>query len=244
MHSSETPSEQPGAIYWPKLFRGTLIKRYKRFLADVTLDSGETVTAHCANSGSMKECSEPGRPVWLSYHDNPKRKLKYSWEMIDMGTSLVGTNTGIPNRLIKLSAENNLIPELTGYETIKAEVKAGKQSRLDLALYSSDRRTCYVEIKNSTLVDGNLAMFPDAVTSRGLKHLHELKHLVSEGNRCMMVYLVQRMDAFLFRPADHIDPAYGEALRDVVKAGVEIAVYDVDLTPDYIKLRNPLPYEL
>jgi sugar fermentation stimulation protein A len=243
METANTQTET-GIIKWPELFKGTLIKRYKRFLADIRLESGETITAHCANSGTMKECCEPGRPVWLSYHDNPKRKLKYSWEFIDMGNSLVGVNTNIPNRLVKTSIECGKVEELSGYDTVTAEIKVGKNSRLDLFLSGNGKKNCYVEIKNCTLVTNGFAQFPDAVTTRGLKHLKELRELVSQGNRCMMFYLIQRMDAEKFGPADHIDHAYGKELRNALKDGVEIAVYDVILNREYITLGKKIPHIL
>lgn len=233
-----------GAIIFPKLFEGVLIKRYKRFLADIKLKDGSIITAHSANTGSMLECSEPGRTVWLSHHDKPERKYKYSWEIIDMGTSLVGINTGVPNKLVKLSAEAGLIDELSGYDLVKPEVKTSEGSRLDLCLYKEGRRDCYVEIKNSTLVKNSLASFPDAVTARGLKHLKELQRLVTENNRCVMFYLVQRMDATEFEPAHTIDPKYAEELKRAHENGVEILVYDVDITTQHIKIRKKIPFKL
>jgi sugar fermentation stimulation protein A len=233
-----------GALVWPDLIRGTLIRRYKRFLADVLLDDGREVTAHCPNSGSMKACSEPGRPAYLSVHDDPRRKLKYTFEIIDMGSSLVGVNTGVPNRLVRAAAEAGLIEELAGYGTIQAEVKINDRSRLDLMLSDPDRGRCYVEIKNCSLVTDGHARFPDAVTERGLKHIHELETLLGEGHRCMMFYLIQRMDASVFSPADDIDPAYGKALRRAVDRGVGIAVYDVDITTRWIRLGKKVRYLL
>ena len=230
-----------GGHIWPDLIRGTLIKRYKRFLADVRLESGDTVTAHCPNSGSMKACSEPGRPVYLSHHDNPKRKLKYTWEMIDMGSSLVGVNTNVPNKLVKSSIEAGMIPELAGYETVTPEVKVSDHSRLDLVLSDPDKGRCYIEIKNCSLVDRGHAQFPDAVTERGLKHIHELESLLQQGNRCVMFYLIQRMDADRFSPADHIDPAYGKGLRQAAKQGVETLVYDTAITTQGIIIGNKVP---
>ena len=221
--------ETLSGLQWPELVTGTLIKRYNRFLADVKLLSGETVTAHCANSGTMKECSEPGRTVYLSYHDNPKRKLKYTWEMIEMPTSLVGVNTLVPNRLVRKSIEYDLIKELKGCDKIKSEVKTGEHSRLDLLLTKKNSAKCYIEVKNCTLVSDGTAYFPDAVTTRGLKHLVELQKLISKDIRCVMFYLVQRMDSRIFKPADHIDPAYGNELRRAVKNGIEILVYDVKI---------------
>lgn len=234
-------SDPKGGLSWPDLIRGTLVKRYKRFLADVMLDQGHVVTAHCPNSGSMKACCEPGRPVYLSYHDNPKRKLKYTWEIIDMGSSLVGVNTIVPNRLVRAAAQAGIISELTGYEKVDAEVKVSDRSRLDLVLSDPIKGTCFVEIKNCSLVNEGHAQFPDAVTERGLKHIHELEHLLDQGYRCMMFYLIQRMDATVFSPADHIDPAYGKALRHAVDKGVEIAVYDVNITFESILLGNKVP---
>ncbi len=232
------------AIIFPKLYEGVLIKRYKRFLADIKLKDGSIITAHSANTGSMLECSEPGRTVWLSYHDKPERKYKYSWEIIDMGTSLVGINTGVPNKLVKLSAEAGLIDELSGYDLVKPEVKTSEGSRLDLCLYKEGRRDCYVEIKNSTLVRNGLASFPDAVTARGLKHLKELQRLITENNRCVMFYLVQRMDSTEFEPAHTIDPKYAEELKRAYKNGVEILVYDVDITTEYIQIGKKIPFKL
>ena len=232
-------------LTWPELIPGKLIKRYKRFLADVELEDGTVVTAHCPNSGSMTACSEPGRPVYLSWHDNPKRKLKYTWEIIQMPGSLVGVNTLVPNRLVKTSIENGLVPELADYETIRPEVPTSKGSRLDLLLTDSLGAKCFVEIKNCTLVLEGAACFPDAVTQRGQKHLKELERLTGEGHRCVMFYCIQRMDAQVFRPADHIDPKYGEALRTAyLKGGVEILVYDVWMNLERIVLNRKIPFQL
>ncbi len=228
------------SIHWPKLIKGTLIKRYKRFLADIKIESGEIITAHCANSGTMKECSMPGQTVYVSFHDNPKRKLKYSWQLIEMPTSLVGVNTMVPNRLVKLSVEQGLVNELTGYSEIISEVTINKKSRLDLLLINRNQDHCYVEIKNSTLVENGIASFPDAVTTRGLKHLRELQKLVLDGNRCVMFYLIQRMDANVFRPADNIDPAYGKELRAAANNGVEILAYDVHINLEEITLNKKI----
>ncbi len=226
---------------WPELTKGTLIKRYKRFLADVELDDGKQVTAHCPNSGTMIACCDPGRPVYLSYHDNPKRKLKYTWEMIKMPSSLVGVNTMVPNKLVKTSIEQELVNGLDGYDEVKAEVKVGDHSRLDLCLVKGKKEKCYVEIKNCTLVENQIASFPDAVTSRGLKHLVELQNLIKKGHRCVMFYLIQRMDAVSFQPADQIDPAYGKELRKAVQNGVEVYVYDTVIDLKQIVLNKKIP---
>ena len=230
-------------LKWPRLIEGTLVKRYKRFMADVKLRNNHVVTAHCPNSGSMKACCEPGRTVYLTRHNKPSRRLKYTWEMIDMGTSLVGVNTIVPNRLTKAAVLAGDVPELAGYETVRSEVKYGKNSRIDLLLESGEKR-CYVEIKNCTLVVEGLARFPDAVTSRGLKHLVELQEQVKQGDRSVMFYLIQRMDADRFEPADHIDPAYGRELRKAVQNGVEVLVYDVAMDLKGIRLNRSVPFQL
>lgn len=233
-----------GTVHWPKLLPGALIRRYQRFLADVRLDNGQTVVAHCPNSGSMQTCAEPGRPVYLSWHDNPKRKLKYTWELIDMPTSLVGVNTQVPNRLVAQAIAAGDVAALGGYETVRREVKAGKNSRIDILLESKMRRPCFVEVKNCTLVTDGVASFPDAVTVRGQKHLTELQKLAAGGCRCVMFFLVQRMDAARFTPADHIDAQYGRLLRQAVQSGVEMLVYDVQIDLAGIRLNEPVPYDL
>lgn len=237
---------RPGAttLPWPPLITGTLIKRYKRFLADVELESGEIVTAHCPNTGSMQACCEPGRSVYLSRHDNPKRKLKYTWELIAMPGSLVGVNTLTPNRLVALAIAGSDIKELRGYDRIQREVKVGDHSRIDLLLTKGANRRCFIEIKNSTLVEDGVALFPDAVTARGQKHIAELEKLSAAGDRCVMFYFIQRMDARVFRPADHIDVAYGKALRQAVKNNVEVLAYDVHIDLQGIRIRRKIPCEL
>lgn len=228
----------------PPLVSGVLIRRYKRFLADVQLDDGRTVTAHCPNSGKMTACCEPGRRVYLSRHDSPKRKLKFTWELIQMEDSLVGVNTLTPNRLTAMSVESGAAPELSGYQKVKREVKVGENSRIDLLLTGGRSRDCFVEVKNCTLVEAGIARFPDAVTTRGQKHLEELERLSAAGKRCVMFYLIQRMDAEVFKPADDIDPVYGEKLRRAFRNGVEILVYDVRLDLESIRLRRPIPFLL
>jgi len=228
---------------WPNLICGTLIKRYKRFLCDVKLRNNHTVTAHCPNTGSMTGCYQPGCPVYLSRHNHPNRKLKYTLEMTDMGTSLVGVNTMVPNKLVKESILEGRVKELSGYSSVRSEVPYGTSSRIDLLLENGKQR-CFVEIKNCTLVEDQVAYFPDAVSSRGLKHLLELQREVQAGNRCIMFYLIQRSDAKLFKPADLIDKDYGEALRRVFNDGVEIIVYDVNINPAEIVLNKPISFKL
>jgi sugar fermentation stimulation protein A len=230
-------------MQWPKLLEGILIRRYKRFLFDVRLKNGHMVTAHCPNTGSMTGCCEPGCAVYLSRSDNPIRKLPYTIEMTGMGTTLVGVNTMVPNRLVKESIMAGRLPQLSGYPDLRSEVPYGANSRVDLLL-ENGRERCYVEIKNCTLVADRVAYFPDAVSERGLKHLHDLETQVRAGNRGVMFYLVQRMDAGEFRPADHIDPAYGRALRRAFEKRVEILVYDAKLNLEIIELNKQLPYFL
>lgn len=231
-------------LLWPKLIPGTLIKRYKRFLADVKLDNGEIITAHCPNSGRMIECSTPGSTVYLSYHDNPKRKLKYTWELIKMPASLVGVNTNIPNLLVFNTIKYGKIPELTGYTEFTREKSVGNSSRIDIFLEKKGRKSCYVEVKNCTLVRGKIASFPDAVTARGLKHLKELQELQKNNKRCVMFYLIQRMDAEIFTPEYPIDPAYGNELKQAKQNGVEILVYDVNIDLEKISMNRKIPYTL
>lgn len=230
------------------LVRGTLVRRYKRFLADVILENGEAVTAHVANSGSMMGLTEAGMEVWLSRSDNPKRKLAYSWELVRDGDGLVGINTMHPNRLVADAIEAGTIDELAGYGGLRREVRYGRNSRIDILLPGDDRRDCYVEIKNVTLRrDGGQAgraEFPDAVTARGTKHLGELSDMVAAGARAVMLYLVQREDCAVFSVAADIDPAYASALAAAVERGVEVICYVCRLTPAEIVVDRPLAIDL
>lgn len=225
------------------LIRGTLVRRYKRFLAEVRLEDGRVVVAHCPNSGSMLSCREPGRPVLLSRSSNPSRRLAYTWEMIRMGRGWVGINTGRPNRLVREAIAAGKIPELTGFSGIRSEVPYGRRSRVDLLLVG-DGAPCYVEVKNVSLVEKGIAYFPDSVTERGTKHLRELMVRVRRGDRAVMFYLVQRSDGRVFRPADHLDPLYGRTLRRALRAGVEILVYRARVSPRGIEIGVRLPHEI
>jgi sugar fermentation stimulation protein A len=231
-------------MLWPKLVRGILIKRYKRFMVDVKLQNGHVVTAHCPNTGSMRACCEPGRPAYLSRHNNPSRRLQYTFELVEMPTSMVGVNTAVPNRLGREAIHDGTIRSLAGYDSVRAEVRYGTNSRIDLLLEGQKRGRCFVEIKNCTLVEQGIAYFPDAVTARGLKHLWELQQQVQEGNRCVMFYLIQRTDAHLFKPADLVDPEYGKALRTAVQHGVEIMAWDVKISLEEIVIRKQVPCDL
>lgn len=237
-------SNGPRGIAWPSLTAGTLVKRYQRFMADVRLSDGATVTAHCPNSGSMKTCCEPGRTVFLSQANNLNRRLRYTWELIEMPSSLVGVNTSVPNRLVAQAVLDDEIEPMSGFDELSREVKTGVNSRIDLLLSKETGDRCYVEIKNCTLLHEGAAYFPDAVTSRGLKHLLELGRQVQLGHRAIIFFLIQRMDANAFRPADSIDPKYGDQLRIASKNGLEILAYDVHITLERITLGRPISVEL
>ncbi|XYK80412.1 MAG: DNA/RNA nuclease SfsA [Labrenzia sp.] len=218
------------------LVSGRLVKRYKRFLADVVLDeTGEEVTAHCANPGSMLGLKEPGSRVWLSPSDNPKRKLKYSWEVIEADGALVGINTAHPNKLVEEALVAGRIQGLTGFETLRREVKYGKNSRIDILLEQADGSKIYVEVKNVHLMrESGLAEFPDSVTARGAKHLVELGDMVAEGHRAAMVFLVQRPDCDRLSLASDIDPNYAAAFKTAKGAGVEAYAIGCDVRLDGI----------
>lgn len=224
----------------PPLFPGTLIKRYKRFLADIVLEDGRTVTVHCPNSGSMKGCANPGSRVFVSRSSNPNRKFPFTWELVESDGFWAGINTGLPNRLVREAIDNSTITELQGYESIRPEVAYGEHSRIDLLLESLQQR-CFVEIKNVTLVENGRALFPDAVTTRGQKHLNELMRVVREGDRGVIFFTVQRGDGTSVSPADDIDPEYGRLLRLAIKNGVEALAYRALVTPVEVLLTERLP---
>lgn len=225
------------------LIPGRLIRRYKRFLADVELEEGGTVTAHCANTGSMLGCDRPGSRVLLSEARKPGRKLPYTWELVDVDGTWVGINTARANSLVAEAIEAGRIPELPGRAGLRREVPYGKGSRIDLLLNDPDGPT-YVEVKNTTLADGGLARFPDAVTTRGQKHMRELAGVVAAGARAAVVFLVHRGDAERFAPADAIDPAYGQALREAHAAGVLVLAYRATAGPDGVEVTARIPAAL
>ena len=231
------------------LIEGRLVRRYKRFLADVELvETGEIVTAHCANSGSMLSVNEAGAEVWLSPARNPDRKLKFTWEMIRIGGTLVGINTHLPNAIVAEAIEAAQVPELTGYASLRREVKYGENSRIDLLLEKDgpgEGAKCYVEVKNVTmkrdLSKKAPVEFPDAVTARGAKHLAELTNMVRDGHRSVMFYLVQRADGPAFAIAGDIDPAYAKGLAAARSAGVEALCYGCRLSKREITVAGPVP---
>ncbi len=231
-------------IFPDPLIEGRLIRRYKRFLADVELSTGETITAHCANPGSMLGLNAPGSPVWLSPSRNPKRKLKYSWELIQVDGHLVGINTAHPNGLVEEAITAGKIPELANYGKLRREVKYGRNSRIDLLLSDDGRPDCYVEVKNVHLKRSQLAEFPDSVTARGAKHLEELGDMVEAGHRAVMFYLVQRPDCTAFQIAADIDPTYDTALSRALARGVETICYQCRITTEGIEVDRPLPLAL
>ncbi|MFQ5783858.1 MAG: DNA/RNA nuclease SfsA [Alphaproteobacteria bacterium] len=226
------------------LIHARLVRRYKRFLSDHELDGGEVVTAHCANPGSMLGLDTPGAEVWLSPARNPARKLRYSWELLRVGDSLVGINTAHPNGIVTEAIEAGRVPELSGYGSLRREVRYGRNSRIDILLEGGDRPPCYVEVKNVHLRRDRLAEFPDAVTARGAKHLAELSDMAAAGHRAVMFYLVQREDCPGFTIAGDIDPGYAEALGTARAAGVEAICYCCKLTTESITLDKPLPVHL
>ena len=225
-----------------KLVHGTLIRRYKRFLADVILDDGTEVTAHCTNSGSMKSCLEDGAEVYLTPVDDPKRKTKFTWEMIKINGDWVGINTGNPNLLAFEAVSSGLIPGLRGYTTVKREVKFN-DSRFDVYAENDDEQ-CFIEVKNVTMKEGKYARFPDAVTTRGQKHLKTLIEVKSMGIRAVMLYIIQRPDVEIFAPATAIDPDYSKLLKQAVKKGVEVIPMQARVTPEKIELVKQLPFEI
>ncbi len=225
-----------------KLIEGKLVKRYKRFLADVVLNDGTRVTAHCTNSGSMKSCLEEGAPVFLTPVNDPKRKTKYTWEMIYINGNWVGINTSVPNLLAFEAVRSGKIEKLKGYTSVKREVRFG-DSRFDL-FAENEYEKCFIEVKNVTLKEGIYARFPDAVTTRGRKHLETLIKVKQQGMRAVMLYIIQRTDVEKFAPAVSIDPGYAETLRKALKAGVEVIPLQAAVSPERIEIIGEIPFAL
>lgn len=228
------------------LLPGTLIQRYKRFLADVRLASGETVTATCPNTGSMIGLTAPGAPVWLSESDSPTRKYRHTWELVQAdlgkGPALVGINTNHPNKLVAEAIAAGTIATLAGYATLRREVKYGVNSRIDVLLEDPAKGLAYVEVKNVHLSrKAGLAEFPDSVTERGAKHLREMSDMVRAGHRAVMVYLVQRSDAKKLSFCGDIDPAYVAALTEAMRVGVEAIAVRCRLSQEEIAVDRQIP---
>jgi len=225
------------------LIQGHLIKRYKRFLADIELSDGDIITAHCPNTGTMLSCSTPGSAVALSISDNPKRKYPHTLEMVQENSTWIGVNTSRTNGLVADAILNGSISEFGKVASIKREVKTSDHTRLDLKLFCATEEI-YVEVKNCSLAENGCAMFPDAVTTRGTKHLNELIRLSGEGKPSCIFFLVQRMDADRFAPASHIDSIYAKTLKEAAAKGVMIIAYQAEVSPSAIEVRHPLPLHI
>lgn len=226
--------------FTPPLQSATLIKRYKRFLADVRTNDGKKTTVHCPNSGSMRGCSTPGSQVMLSTSPNPGRKYPQTLEMIKESDTWIGINTMLTNTIVAEAILAGHIKELQNIDTLTREVVTSKSSRLDLLLERGNEKI-YVEIKNCSLVEDGWAMFPDAVTTRGTKHLNELAMLVEQGHQGIIFFCIQRTDADQFKPAAHIDPTYATTLANVHKKGVQILAYQAEILPEAITIQKSIP---
>ena len=220
------------------LREGRLLRRYKRFLADIELVDGTQVTAACPNTGSLLGCAIPGHRVWLSESETPSRKYRYTWELVEVDGVKIGINTGLPNKLVAEAITSGVLVELSGYQEMRREVAFGtERSRVDLLLTGSGRADCYVEVKNVTAaVSDGVALFPDAISARGAKHLRELMRLQDAGLRAVLVYCVQRGDVSEVRPADAIDALYGQTLRSALAVGVEVLAYRARVTTHEIEI--------
>jgi sugar fermentation stimulation protein A len=225
------------------LARGRLIRRYKRFFADVALDDGGEVTAHCPNPGAMLGLNAPGLPVWLSRSGDPKRKLAHTLELVEADGGLVGVNTMHPNRLVAEALAAGLIPELAGYETTRREVNYGEASRVDFLLTSPDRPPCWLEIKNCHLSrGGGLAEFPDCVAARSSRHLRELAAMAKAGDRAVVLFVVQRADCDRFQACADLDPLFARTLDEAASEGVEVLVYACEIDEQRVALKSRIPW--
>ena len=228
--------------YARPLIRAVLLRRYKRFLADVTLEGGSEATAHCANPGAMTGLAEAGTIVWLEPNDDPKRKLRYSWKLAEIGKALVGVDTALPNKVVGEALRAQAVPELAAYKTVRPEVKYGEASRVDFLLTQAGLPDCYVEVKSANLCrKAGLVEFPDTVTKRGAKHMAELAAMVAEGHRAVVLYLVQRTDCEAFAVASDIDPAYNAAFQAARFTGVEALCFRATLTLKGTRFGEALP---
>ena len=222
-----------------------LIRRYKRFLADVVLEAdGREVTAHCPNPGAMLGLADEGMRVWLEPNDDPKKKLKFGWRLVELGDAMAGIDTAVPNRVVGEALRAGVVAEVADYTGVKAEVKYGKNSRVDFLLTADGKPDLYLEVKNVHLKrEGDLAEFPDCVTTRGAKHLQELSDMVALGHRAVMFYLVQRTDCRRFDLARDLDPTYGMAFDEARAAGVEVICYGTLITTEGVSFGNPIAIE-
>lgn len=225
------------------LARGVLVSRYKRFFADVVLDDGTEVTAHCPNPGAMLGLNTPGLPAWLSKSDDPKRKLAHTLELVEVDGGLVGINTLHPNRIVAEALAAEAIPEVAGYATHRREVKYGANSRVDFLLEHPERAPCWLEVKNCHLMrTPGLAEFPDCVAARSLKHLQELTAMVETGQRAVMLFVVQRTDCDIFAACADLDPAYAAGLTAAAASGVEVFAYRCAISASRVTLGDRIPW--
>jgi sugar fermentation stimulation protein A len=234
-------------VVLPQLQPGVLLRRYKRFLADVKLDSGDKITAFVPNTGSLMSCVDPGTRAWVQDTGDHSRRYRHTLKLVKPRRALVCVDTGVPNRVVYDAARAQKIPQVTGYHEYLAEVPYGVNSRADLCcrVHATDMlRRCWVEVKSTTLARGRTALFPDAVTTRGLKHLRELSAAVKAGDEALQLFFIQRGDCDEFRPADDIDPAYGEGLREAAASGVMLVALQARVTTKYISVRRQLPIKL
>jgi sugar fermentation stimulation protein A len=226
-------------VFDKPLIHGTLVRRYNRFLSEIRLDNGDVVTAHCPNSGSMKGVNVPGAEVYASYHADPRRRLKYTWELIKLDGDWVGINTQIPNRIAAEAFREKLIPAFREYQDFKSEVVIDEGTRIDFVL--KGEQDCLLEVKNVTLVENGVALFPDSVTSRGTKHLYHLIEHAEKGFPAAMLYVIQHHAAKSLSPADEIDPVYGNVLRDAFTAGVKLEAWKASVSPQEVRLHISIP---
>lgn len=232
-------------MFFPEpLVRGYLVKRYKRFLADIELEDGGLITAHCPNTGAMQGLTNPGTPVWVSHSSNPSRKLAHTWQMAEVEGTFVGMNTANPNPLVEEAIRSNVISELQGYQSLRREVSYGKNSRIDFLLENPSEPFTYVEVKNVHMKRGKVAAFPSSVTTRGAKHMQELSEMVRQGYKAYVVYVVQRNDCEGFQIATDIDPDYGQETLNAIENGVMPLVYACEVSPEGIRITNPLNFIL
>lgn len=232
-------------MFFPEpLVRGYLVKRYKRFLADIELEDGGLITAHCPNTGAMQGLTNPGTPVWVSHSSNPSRKLAHTWQMAEVEGTFVGMNTANPNPLVEEAIRSSVISELQGYQSLRREVSYGKNSRIDFLLENPSEPFTYVEVKNVHMKRGKVAAFPSSVTTRGAKHMQELSEMVRQGHKAYVVYVVQRNDCEGFQIATDIDPDYGQETLNAIENGVMPLVYACEVSPEGIRITNPLNFIL
>lgn len=234
-------------MVFPQLQPGVLLRRYRRFLADVKLDSGAKFTAFVPNTGSLLSCVDPGTPCWVHDTGSTSRRYRFTLKLVKPRRALVCVDTGVPNRVVFDAARAQRIPQLAGYHEYLAEVPYGVNSRADMCcrVHAKDMlRRCWVEVKSTTLVRGRTAQFPDAVTSRGLKHLRELSAAVAAGDEALQLFFIQRGDCDEFAPADDIDPSYGHGLREAAAAGVRLVALQARVTTKSITVRRQLPIKL